>query len=322
MADYKYEVAFSFLKEDEAIALKINDLLQDRMTTFIYSKRQEEVAGTDGEETFNKVFGEESRIVVVLYRENWGQTPWTRIEETAIRNRAYNDGYDFTIFIPLNNPPSVPKWLPKTHIWTNIARYGTDGAANIIETKVQQSAGTTREENLEERALRIKREIEFQNEKDKFLYSAQGVKAANEEIQKLFKQMIIQIESISNKTHITFRVEKKEDGDHHWVDIFSETHSVSVDWYYSFSNSLENSRLTVELWKPGKPRPDRYYSKLTQRAMVKSTTFNFDYDESKNYKWKGDKHYFSVIQLAEYCIRLLIDHLNKKGEPTISDFSL
>ena len=36
MTDFKYEVAFSFLKEDEVLALKINDLLQDRFSTFIY----------------------------------------------------------------------------------------------------------------------------------------------------------------------------------------------------------------------------------------------------------------------------------------------
>jgi hypothetical protein len=34
---------------------------------------------------FSKVFGEESRVVAILYREQWGQTKWTRIEETAIK---------------------------------------------------------------------------------------------------------------------------------------------------------------------------------------------------------------------------------------------
>ena len=64
---YKYEVAFSFLAQDEVLATELNDLLQDRLSTFIYSKRQEELAGTDGEETFNNVFGKQARLVVVLY---------------------------------------------------------------------------------------------------------------------------------------------------------------------------------------------------------------------------------------------------------------
>ena len=58
MADerYEYEVAFSFVKDDEAIATALNDLLQDRLSTFLYSKRQEELAGTDGEQSFNEIF--------------------------------------------------------------------------------------------------------------------------------------------------------------------------------------------------------------------------------------------------------------------------
>lgn len=159
MQEYKYEVAFSFLKEDESLALKINDLVQEQLSTFIYSKRQEELVGTDGEESFNKVFGEDARIVVVLYRPNWGNTPWTRIEETAIKNRALEEGYDFTVFIPLDQPSTTPRWLPKTQIWTDINRLGVDGAANIIKFKVQQAGGETREETLEERALRIKEKL-------------------------------------------------------------------------------------------------------------------------------------------------------------------
>src|ERR1039458_4546278 len=92
---YEYDVAFSFLAQDELLATNLNDLLQDRLNTFLYSKRQGELAGTDGEQTFNSVFGEKARVVVVLYRAGWGETPWTRIEETAIRNRAFEHGYDF-----------------------------------------------------------------------------------------------------------------------------------------------------------------------------------------------------------------------------------
>ena len=94
-SSYKYDVAFSFMAEDEALAAQLTDLLQDRLKVFLYSRRQGEIAGTDGEKTFNAVFGEQARLVVVLYRSRWGQTPWTRIEETAIRNRAFEHGYDF-----------------------------------------------------------------------------------------------------------------------------------------------------------------------------------------------------------------------------------
>jgi hypothetical protein len=225
--DYKYEVAFSFLKEDELLAIKINDLIQDRLSTFIYSKKQEEVAGTDGEETFNRVFSEEARIVVVLYRQNWGNTPWTRIEETAIRNRAYDEGYDFTVFIPLDKKPQLPKWLPKTQIWANLERYGVEGAANIIETKIQQTGGSVREESVEEHAIRLKREIEVEQERKHFLASENGVKAANKEVEIISEAMISLITKVEEKTGFKFRIQQNSDGNR-WLEVFSDFHCISI----------------------------------------------------------------------------------------------
>ncbi len=43
--EYRYEVGFSFLKQDETIAYDLNDQIQDRLSTFIYSKKQEELGG-------------------------------------------------------------------------------------------------------------------------------------------------------------------------------------------------------------------------------------------------------------------------------------
>ena len=135
---YEYDVAFSFLAQDELLATNLNDLLQDRLNTFLYSKRQGELAGTDGEQTFNSVFGEKARVVVVLYRAGWGETPWTRIEETAIRNRAFEHGYDFVKFIPLDDQPSVPKWLPRTQLWLGLKRWVLRGLQVYLTCHAEQ----------------------------------------------------------------------------------------------------------------------------------------------------------------------------------------
>ena len=158
---YEYDVAFSFLAQDEPIAVQLNDLLQSRLRTFVYSGRQDEVAGTDGEKTFNAVFGEQSRLVVVLYRNGWGQTPWSRIEETAIRNRAYEEGYDFVKVIPLDEKATVPRWLPKTQLWLGLNRWGMAGAASVIDARVQELGGQSREETVQGRAARLARSVRF-----------------------------------------------------------------------------------------------------------------------------------------------------------------
>ena len=69
--EFKYEVAFSFLQDDEQLALEIADRIRDRVSigVFVYSERQDELVGTDGVDSFSTIFAEEARIVVILYRE-------------------------------------------------------------------------------------------------------------------------------------------------------------------------------------------------------------------------------------------------------------
>ena len=187
--EYEYDVAFSFLAEDEELASRLDDLIRDRVSTFLYSKRQEEIAGTDGEEKFNEVFGQQARIVVVLYRSSWGDTPWTRIEQTAIRNRAYDEGYDFVLFIPLEQPRTTPDWLPKNRLWIGLERWGLEGAAIVVEARVQEAGGRLHHETLTERAARLNREMQAEEFRKNFLGSTEGVTAAHQEIKKLHDQL-------------------------------------------------------------------------------------------------------------------------------------
>jgi hypothetical protein len=34
VTDYEFDVAFSFVKDDEPVATELNDLIQDRLSTF------------------------------------------------------------------------------------------------------------------------------------------------------------------------------------------------------------------------------------------------------------------------------------------------
>ena len=47
--NFEYDVAFSFHSLDENIAFEINDRLQDRYRTFLYSEKQNDLAGRNGE---------------------------------------------------------------------------------------------------------------------------------------------------------------------------------------------------------------------------------------------------------------------------------
>lgn len=83
----KFDVAISFLSRDEPTAAALNDALVKGLGVFFFPRKQEELAGTDGLESMRQPFLVDSRVVVVLYREPWGETPWTRVEQTAITDR-------------------------------------------------------------------------------------------------------------------------------------------------------------------------------------------------------------------------------------------
>lgn len=168
MNTFEFEVAFSFCKEDETLAIELNNLLTDRYNTYIYLEKQNELAGKDGEMEFKNVFKNRSRVVVILYRNKWGNTPWTRMEQEAIRDRAFENGYDFTLFILTEKNMQMPEWLPKQRIWYDLERYGTKAAANVIDLKIKENFGTLRIENAEEKAKRLQRIIEFKSERKNF----------------------------------------------------------------------------------------------------------------------------------------------------------
>ena len=75
----QYDVAISFLSEDQTTAAAIYSKLSGGLKIFCYPRNQEELAGTDGLESMREPFFD-SRVMVVLYREKWGKTPWTRVE--------------------------------------------------------------------------------------------------------------------------------------------------------------------------------------------------------------------------------------------------
>lgn len=311
MPEYKYDVAFSFLKEDEVLAIQLNDLLQSRLSTFLYSKKQEEIAGTDGEETFNKVFGVDARIVVVLYRKGWGNTPWTRIEETAIKNRAYDEGYEFVIFIPLNQSPEVPKWLPKTRIWIGLERWGIEGAASVIESRVQETGGAVHEETLEDHAIQVKRQIEAEQARKRFLASTDGVQAANKEFNDLATQIESNVSELKNKVGFDIVCKHNLQGGHQWIEVYGPHFCVCAEWYLAFSNTLDHSRLDISLLKGHPRRPNRMI--LMEPILLQHLLLNFDIDPSQNHGWQmDDLKFMTTNQMAEFCLRLLIDHISKQ----------
>ena len=79
--------------------------------------------------------------MVVLDRAGWGDSKWTRVEQTEIRARGFALGYLFAKFIPLDEPAAVPPWLPPSQSYIGLNRFGVDGAAAVRHSSGMRASG-------------------------------------------------------------------------------------------------------------------------------------------------------------------------------------
>jgi hypothetical protein len=324
---FRYDVGLSFLAEDEPLAQELADTLQESLRVFIYSKQQESLAGKDGEEVFSRVFGHEARIVAVLYRQRWGETPWTRIEETAIRNRAFDKGYDFATFVPLEQPVALPEWLPKSRIWLDLARWGVQGAAAVLEARAREAGSTPHTETAVEVAHRKQREIERAERRKGVLESSEGVRLATTALIQLFKRLDAIADEIASKL-TSLEIAK---GGMDRTRVYTITNSacpeltdssrLTVGWSQQFGNSLQYSQLSVHLWR-GKPghvgiRPGAPARPFDERR------FHFDLDSAGAGGWReiaGKRRFSTSDELANECMKLLVSQVGT-GTPADRDSS-
>ena len=104
------DIAVSFLFKDEGLARELVSRLEG-YRVFFFPKAQEDLAGTDGMESFREEFRTKSLLNVVLYRDGWGDTPWTRIEQTGIQEAFLSRGWDSLLFVTIDEQSTPPKWV-------------------------------------------------------------------------------------------------------------------------------------------------------------------------------------------------------------------
>jgi hypothetical protein len=305
---FKYDVAFSFLERDENLVSQVDTLLRGRVKTFVPSRRAAFPAHADFEQTVHRVFKCEARIVAVFYRGSWGRAGSTLLEETAVRARAHEQGYDFILLIPLDTPPSLPPWIPKKQTWLGLDRWGAEGMAAVIEARVQLAGGLAREESPLERAQRLERELVFEEERQAFLNSPQGVRSAQSELAKLFNDMERLSDEI-NRTTQRIRIHL-ERGAHHLV---LSTHGFSLDaaWVLRSPNTLEGSSLQVMLWKGLLAVHGAAFEKP---RFLEKTEFRFARNLAGEVGWQaseGKTSFFTSSELAEECLNLLLNRVRR-----------
>jgi len=302
MAD-TYDVAISFLATDEPLAEKLAGQLEGKVSIFLYSERQRELAGTDGVDKFSQAFGADSKVVVALYREGWGQSTWTRVEEEAIKSRGITSGWDFLLVISLDG--QAPRWLPRPQLWLGWERFGIEASIAVIERKVTEAGGEIRAESAVERARRIGQRQEFEQQRSQFLRSQYGVDLATVELAKLFKLLEAKAEHIHDLASALGLALRRLDSTA--VAITSPGYSVSLAWSQQWANSLEHASLVIrERAGPFVPRAVRGAPVITRGVHA-----TFTLDEHQSLVWVHDdepERAYSTEALSERYLRVVMDH--------------
>jgi hypothetical protein len=322
--EYKYDIAISFLNQDEPIALDLYDRLSPNFKTFVYSKKQEDIAGTDGLEIFRKAFRHDSRLVVVLYRDGWGKTPWTRIEEGAITDRFLKEGWDWLIFIVVNSASKPPPWLPETKIRLNLQDYGIEQAVGVIKARAQELGSKYHKEDAVQRAKRLERQAATRAERKRLLGSSEGVKAATKEAKIIFSEIGTLVEEIRGTTTKLNILVGHDD-----ISCGLTNGRVSITLYFRprFSNSLEDISLVIKEMNGRVLLPqERGRILFTEPQELTVHKFDPDITSEKGWCWRSQSDPMSLYSsqdISEYCLKLfldLVDSADKGNVPPLDHF--
>lgn len=310
-ADFRYDVAFSFLQRDEGTAREIEQALEGRLRTFIYSDHQEDLAGKDGHDQFSIVFGKQARIVVVLYRLDWGKKGWTRVEETAIKNRGHDDGYDFLLLAPMEPGISVPVWLPKPRIWLDFMRYGVRGAAAVIETRVREVGGSVQVESAAEYAARLRARALRGASKGAYLESPEGSNAAKLE----GKRLLDAIDSIIEQVRETGLSLARDRTPENWLVAYGKGYTLEAGYHVPNPHTSSDARARVALHE-GRIGPNRYANLRKPRELWEER-FAFTIGASPGdplWQREGDARTITATELADYAVKRLLQQIEVRPD--------
>lgn len=307
---FEYDVAFSFLGNDAKVAERISGLLQAKYRTFVFTEQQKEVAFRDGLETFRSVFQDKARCVAVLFREGWGTTKWTKIEEDLIKDRAVNKGkgWDFLLFINLDPKVKVPAWLPASYIWQDYPEYRADGAAGAIGLVIQRGHGKPRVETIEEKALRTRQALAHEERRERFRGMDARFQTARVEVPKLFSVLDGKCTAIKASVPMTTRRFGNT------LYVLHDLASMEVQWKHGGFDSLKGSDLRVSYWtgKPLLPGQRRInVLGLPEPTIFRFLRFALDLSVDNDPIWtplNGDTSgIYDTGQLAEHVLEILLE---------------
>ena len=229
-----------------------------------------------------KPFLDDCRVVVVLFREPWGKTPWTRVEQTAIQDGCLAQGWHRLFFLTLDKASQLPIWLPHTHVRFNYEDFGLEQAVGAIKARVQECGGVIEPMTALKRATLYEQESQYQMER-KLINSYQGMEIFIEKFKDLMTEIhriCAQIIDSGNKSLMLGANEGR-------CVIRNNLVSLAVGWYQSYSNTIDGCGLKVAEFNAQIPLPNMREMSFSEPTKLSETTFLPELSRAREYGWSS-----------------------------------
>lgn len=316
----KYDVALSFLSKDESIASAVHQKLAEGLEVFFFPRKQDALAGTDGLESMRRPFFDDSRLMVILYRKPWGKTPWTRVEETAIKEACLEHGWQRLFFIVLDSASVLPLWLPQNYVRFNYVDYGLEQAVGAIKARVQENGGQVAPMNAVRRAQILEAEQQFLRDKAR-MNSDVGLDKIQDSVQDLFTEIQEQCKQIEGSAiGLRCGASFAKGNALQSCAITNGRVGLNISWRQRFANSLDQSGLSIRELNGGIILPDQPSSLIyvNEPEKLDEKQYSPDLSLAREYGWKSESEagFISSRALAERCVIQFLDLVSRhsRGE--------
>jgi hypothetical protein len=313
-----YDVAISFLFQDRRTAQALHDeLATSGLNVFFFPRRQEELAGTNGMESMRTPFLG-ARVNVVLFRKPWGETPWTRVEDTAISERCFKGGWTTLMFVQLDKTSTLPGWLPPTHVRFSFDDYGLTQLVGAIKLRVQEQGGAIRRVDAMGKAEAVRREAEYLADRDRLMRDAGWIGELQESIRRAMDELGRLASEINASQRLDIVVGP---GNFGLTIIRSGYVSMAVGWQQPISNYVGDSNpYECHLWAAEHSGTlplhgeNRWY--VEQPKKMRQHTFKVDVARDRGLMWRasGKNEYIQPSELADYIMRLFLDLVDRANK--------
>jgi hypothetical protein len=245
---------------------------------------------------------------VVLYRSQWGNTPWTAVEDAAIKDSCLATSYKSLFFFAIEPTDTFPKWLPETHVRFNYADFSLDQAVGAIKARVQERGGHFTPLTPARKGELLQAEADYRRDRDHMLSSIGSI---FQEVEKLFAEICRQCEEVNagSNFHIEHRVTMQPRNIEQVCQVGQDRVSISVAWYQPYANSLDTAALMVREFDGNIILPPGYVH-LDHPKVLKERKYGLDVAHSREYEWHMKHAQQSPIFTKDFAARVVIEFLD------------